>query len=117
MSGPPPAGRLGARIAALLRAGTLLAVAAVGAGFVIVLVSGESGPGARPVLQLVAAGGPDALIATGLLGLTALPLGVLGVAAATFAAEGERRYLASSLATLGLLVASLVTAAIVAAPS
>lgn len=117
MSGPRPAARLGPRIAALLRAGTLVAVAVVGTGFVIALVSGESGLGARPVLQLVGAGGADALIAIGLLGLTALPLGVLGVAAATFATEGERRYLASSLVTLGLLVASLVTAAIVAAPS
>lgn len=117
MSGPGSAGRLGARIAALLRAGTLLAVAAIGAGFVIALVGGGAGPGPRPVLQLVADRGPDALIAIGLLGLTFLPLGMLGLAAATFGVERERRYLLSSLATLGLLVVSLVAAAIVAGPS
>lgn len=117
MSARTPAGRLGARIAALLRTGTLVAVATVGAGFVVALVSADRGSGARPITDLIAGGGADALISVGLLGLTLLPLGVLGVAAATFQAEGERRYLLSSLATLGLLIAGLVTAALVSAAS
>ena len=117
MSDHGPAGRLGTRIAALLRAGTLLAVAVVGTGFVVALVGADRGSGARPIVDLVAAGGADALIAVGLLGLTLLPLGVLAVAAATFRTEGERRYLLSSLATLGLLVGGLLTAALVAGAS
>ena len=117
MSVPEPAGRLGRRIATLLRTGTLVAVAAVAAGFVIALVSGHPGPGARPVTELIGAGGADAVISVGLLGLTLLPLGVLGLAAATFGAEGERRYLVSSLVTLGLLVAGLVASALIASPS
>ena len=117
MNVPEPAGRLGRRIATLLRTGTLVAVAAVAAGFVIALVGGDAGAGPRPVTELVGAGGADAVIAAGLLGLTLLPLGVLGLAAVTFGAEGERRYLVSSLVTLALLVAGLVAAALVASPS
>jgi hypothetical protein len=113
----PPGGRLGARIAAVLRIGTLVAVAAVATGFVIALFGRAEGLGARPVLDLVGAGGADALITLGLVGLTLLPFGVLAVAALTFGTHGERRYLLSSLATLGLLVASLVAAALLTAPS
>lgn len=117
MSGPVPGGRLGRRVATLLRTGTLVSVAIVAGGFIIALVGGGAGPGPRPVIEVMGDGGPDALIAVGLVGLTLLPLGVLAVAAMTFASQHERRYLLSSLATLGLLVASLATAAIVAGPS
>jgi uncharacterized membrane protein len=114
MSGPAPAGRLGARIATLLRNGTLVAVAAIGTGFVIALVSDDRGTGARPVTEVIGAGGPDGIIAAGLLGFTLLPLGVLAVAALTFGAQRERRYLIASVATLVLLAASLVVAAVFA---
>lgn len=117
MTAGPPGGRLGTRIAAVLRIGTMVAVATVATGFVIALVGGGEGPGPRPVVDLVGAGGADALITIGLLGLTLLPLGVLGVAAFTFGRHGERRYLVSSLTTLGLLIGSLVAAALLAAPS
>lgn len=100
----------------MLRTGTLVAVAAVGAGYLLALISGGDGPGGRPVLDLVSSGSPDALIAIGLLALTFLPLAVLGVAAWTFLASGERRYLVASTATLLLLAGSLVVAAIVAGP-
>lgn len=110
---PPPGGRLGSRVAAVLRTGTLVAVATVSAGYLIVLLAGDDGPGARPVLDLVSGGGPDALVTLGLLALTLLPLVVLGVAAATFAGRGERRYLIASSVTLVLLAGSLVVAALV----
>jgi hypothetical protein len=114
VSGGGSGGRLGGRIASLLRNGTLVAVAVIGTGFVIALVGGESGTGPRPVFELIGAGGPDGLVAAGLLGLTLLPLGVLGLAALTFRGLGERRYLLASLTTLALLVGSLVAAALVA---
>ncbi len=116
MSGAP-GGRLGLRIAAVLRGGTLVAVAVVATGLILSLASGDEGPGARPIVELVGGGGPDALTMLGLLGLTLLPFGVLVAAATTFAGEGERRYLLSSLATLGLLGLSLVMAALLAGPS
>jgi uncharacterized membrane protein len=112
-----PATRLGPRLAAVLRAGTLLAVATVAVGFILALVAGGPGSGALPLTDLIGRRDADALTSVGLLGLTLLPLGVLGVAAATFAADGERRYLLSTLVTLLLLVASLVAAALVAGAS
>jgi uncharacterized membrane protein len=114
MNGAGPAGRLGGRIATLLRNGTLVAVAVIGTGFVIALVSGDRGTGSRPVTELIGAGGADGLIAVGLLGLTLLPLGVLAVATVTFGGQRERRYLLASVTTLALLAASLVIAALVA---
>lgn len=111
-SGRPTA--LGRWIALVLRTGTLLAVAAIAVGFVLGLVGGEATPGAQPVLDLVTRADPDSITAVGLLGLTLIPLGVLGVAAVSFGVSGERRYLLASLVTLGLLVGSLVVAALVA---
>lgn len=116
MSGDP-AGRLGPRIATLLRTGTLVAVGTVATGFAIALATGDSAPGPRPVFELIGQLDGDALIAAGLLGLTLLPLGVLLLAAVTFGGQGERRYLLASLTTLGLLMASLVVAALVAGAS
>lgn len=122
MSSPPapapargPA--LGRLIAIVLRAGTLLAVAAITAGFVLALIGAEPAPGAQPVLELIRSAGPDAITAAGLLALTLLPLGVLGVAAFSFGTGGERRYLASSLVTLALLAGSLVVSALLAGAS
>lgn len=117
MSERGPSGRLGTRIAMILRTGTLVAVAMVSVGFVLSLVSGGEGPGARPIGELLAVGGADALTTAGLLVLTLLPLAVLVVAAVTFAAERERRYLLSSLATLALLVGGLVAAALLTGAS
>lgn len=109
----PPLASLGRRIAAVLRGGTLLAVAAVGVGFVLGLIDGGPGPGARPIVELIGGGGPDAFIGAGVLGLTLLPVLVALVAAVTFGAAGERRHGLTSLAVLALLVGSLVTAALV----
>lgn len=112
---PRPA--LGRRVAAVLRIGTLVAVAAVALGYVIALLSGAPGSGAEPLGEVIGAGDADTLSSLGLLGLTLLPLGVLGVAAHTFHVAGERRYLIACLVTLTLLVASLVIAAVVAPTS
>lgn len=108
---------LGRKVAAVLRIGTLAAVLAVTVGFVIALVSGAPSSGARPLGELIGAADADALISVGLLGLTLLPLGVLAVAARSFHLAGERRYLVACIVTLGLLVASLVIAALVAPSS
>jgi hypothetical protein len=117
MTGRAPGGRLGERIAAVLRSGTLVAVAAVTAGYLLTLVGGDDGPGTRPLLEVLGGRDADALIAAGLLGLTLLPLGVVGTAAVTFGGSGERRYVVSSLVTLALLVIGLAAAALLAAPS
>ena len=108
---------LGRRVAAILRIGTLVAVLAVTLGYVVALVSGTPGPGARPLGELIGGGDADALSSAGLLGLTLLPLGVLGIAAHSFHVAGERRYLIACLVTLALLIASLVIAAVVAPAS
>jgi uncharacterized membrane protein len=108
---------LGRRVAAILRIGTLVAVLAITLGYVVALIAGGPGPGARPLGELIGAGDGDALSSAGLLGLTLLPLGVLGVAAHSFHAAGERRYLIACLVTLALLITSLVIAAVVAPAS
>jgi uncharacterized membrane protein len=108
---------LGRKVAAVLRVGTLAAVLAVTAGFLVALLSGSPSAGARPLGDLIGAGDADSLISAGLLGLTLLPLGVLAVAARSFHLAGERRYLVACIVTLALLVASLVIAALVAPSS
>lgn len=116
MSGAPDP-RLGTRIARVLRIGTLAAVVTVAVGYVLALVGGGAGPGPRPLGELLGAGTADAIIAVGLLGLTLLPFAVLAVAASTFVAQGERRYVGATLVTLALLVGSVAAAALLAAPS
>lgn len=100
---------LGRGIATVLRGGTLVAVAAIGIGYVAILVTGED-PGAVPLLELVSDGGAPALLGLGLLGLILIPAVSLGVAALGFRQRGEDRRVATSLAVLALLVASLVVA-------
>ncbi|MEX1156950.1 MAG: DUF1634 domain-containing protein [Chloroflexota bacterium] len=107
---PAPPASLGRRIAAVLRGGTLFSLAAVSIGFAVGLVAPGPGPGARPVLELLASGGADALTAFGLLGLTLVPVAVAIVAGVTFAETGERRHMLFSICVLALLVASVVVA-------
>jgi uncharacterized membrane protein len=110
-----PRGRelLGSGIAAVLRIGTLLAIGAIGIGFVMLLVSGAD-PGSPSLLDLLGGGGAPALVGFGLLGLTLLPLVVLAVAAVGFRRLGERRLVLTSLVVLILLLASLATAIVLA---
>ena len=118
MSGDPNEGpALGRHLATVLRGGTLVAVLAVTVGLAMALFTGEASRGARPLSELLTTGDADAVISAGLLGLTLLPLGVLGVAAWSFGAAGERRYLVACGVTLLLLLGSLVIAAVVAPSS
>lgn len=105
---------LGAGIAAVLRIGTLISMAAVAAGYGWLLASGVE-PGTRPLLDLIGEGGGGAVVGIGLLGLTLLPAGVLAVAAVGFIGHGEGRRAGVALAVLALLVAGLVTAILVTA--
>ena len=108
--GPP---ELGPRIALVLRAGTLLAMAAIGAGWVAALFAGDEAPGPTPVVELIRALGADALIGIGLLGLTLIPVGALMVAVPPLARSGERSRALTAAGVLLLLGASLVVAAVI----
>jgi uncharacterized membrane protein len=115
VSAPPGRDLLGRGIASVLRVGTLVTMAAIGIGYVTILMTGED-PGAQPLLHLVGDGGAPALLGLGLLGLTLIPAVALGVAAAGFRQGGEDRRVATALAVLALLLASLAVA-IALAPS
>jgi hypothetical protein len=110
-----PPDLLGAGIAELLRVGTLVAISAVGVGYLAILASGED-PGSPSLVDLLRGGGAPALIGIGLLGLTMIPAGVLIVAAIGFWQQRERGRVATALVVLGLLLASLGTAIVVTPP-
>lgn len=102
-------------IAAVFRIGTLVAMAIVGAGYLIAVVSG-AGEGQQPLLDQLRGGGSAAVIAAGLLALTLLPVAVVIAAGIGFARSGERRSLLTAIAVLVLLLASILTAWIIAQP-
>ena len=106
---------LGSGIAAVLRVGTLVAIAAVGVGYLAILASGED-PGSPSLVDLLGGGGAPALIGIGLLGLTVIPAAVLVAAALGFWQQGERRRVATALIVLALLLGSLATAIVVTPP-
>ena len=115
MSAPPGRDLLGRGIAAVLRVGTLVTMAAIGIGYVTILLIGED-PGAQPLVHLVGDGGAPALLGLGLLGLTLIPAASLGVAAAGFRERGEDRRVATALAVLALLLASMAVAVALTPP-
>ena len=98
-------------VAAMLRGGTIVAVVAIGLGLAWALVADTTAPTNLTVVDLIAAGGPDALLAIGLLALTLVPIVALLAAAWVFARSGERRGLVVSVAVLVLLLVSLVASA------
>ncbi len=102
-------------IAAVFRLGTLVAMAIVGAGYLLGL-AGEDSKGQQPLLDQLSGGGSEAVIAAGLLALTLLPVAVVIAAAIGFARTGERRSALTAITVLALLLASIVTAAIIAQP-
>ena len=102
---------LGPGLATVLRTGTLVAVTAIGVGYVALLAAGDD-PGAVPLLHLVGEGGAQALLGVGLLALTLIPAAALAVAAAGFRRLGERRLVLVSLAVLAFLLASLGVAVV-----
>lgn len=113
----PRNGRVGGfgAVAALLRIGTLAAVVAIGVGLAWALMTATPAATDMTVMELIANGGPDALIAIGLLGLTAIPIAAVGAAAVVFARLGERRSLIVAAGVLVLLVVSLVASAVIGA--
>jgi hypothetical protein len=115
VSAPPGRDLLGRGIAAVLRVGTLVAMAAIGIGYLALLATGED-PGRRTLINLVGRGGAPALLGLGLLVLTLVPAVALGVAAAGFRQGGEDRRVATALAVVALLLGSLVVAIAVAPP-
>jgi uncharacterized membrane protein len=105
---------LGRVIAAVLRAGTVLAVACIVVGFGIGLVDSSDEPGAIPVLEALRRGGADALIGTGLLALTLTPPAALAAAALSLHRSGERRHATVAGIVLLLLAIGLAVAIFVA---
>ena len=103
-------------IAGVLRIGTFVSVSLVAAGYIIGLVGGF-GDGQRPLVELIGGGGPLTLLGIGLLAMTLLPVGVLTAASIGFARSGERGRMLTSIAVLGLLLASFATAALLAQAS
>lgn len=110
-------GRLGGwhAVATLLRIGTLTAVVAVGLGLAWALLTATPAATEMAVIELIARGGPDALIAIGLLALTLIPIAAVGTAAVVLARLGERRSLLVAAGVLALLVVSLVASAVIGA--
>jgi len=100
-------------IAAVLRIGVLVSVGIIGIGYLVGLVGGF-GDGQRPLLDHIAGGGALTIVGIGLLGMTLLPVGVLTAASIGFARSGERGRMLTSMAVLGLLLASLAAAAVLA---
>ena len=97
-------------IAAVLRLGTLVAMASVATGYGLALFAGTPSVGPLPLLQLIGRDVPSTLIGLGLLGMALIPVTMVAVAAAAFASFGERRMLATSALVVLLLVAALVAA-------
>lgn len=112
MSDPDGRDLLGAGIAAVLRIGTLVSIATIGVGYLLLLGSGED-PGSPSLVHLIRGGGAPALIGVGLLSLTLLPALVLGLAAVGFRRLGEHRLVTTSAIVLALLVAILATAVVI----
>lgn len=108
---------LGRAVASVLRVGTMAAAAVTAAGYLLALLSPASGPGARPWTDLIVAGGPDTLIAVGLLGLSLIPVLALAVAASVLWRHGERSRASIGGGVLLLLVASFVVAAAIGGSS
>lgn len=97
-------------VATALRIGAITAVAVIGAGLAWAILDGRPARAGAQVLELLSGGGPDALIAWGLLLMTLVPIVALGVAVATFAAAGERRALRDASIVLALILGSVLIA-------
>ena len=106
-------GEIGRWVAALLRYGTLGAMALVGGGWAWSALAGQGPRGPRPVLTQIAQDGGDGVTALGLLALTLVPIVVVGAAALGLHRAGERARAFTAIGVGILLVASLVVAAVV----
>lgn len=108
---------LGGAVAAVLRAGTLATAGITALGYLVALLSPAPGPGAEPWAELIVAGGPDTLIAVGLLGLSLIPVVALAAAVSVLWRRGEPSRALVGGGVLLLLVASLVVAVAVGGSS
>jgi hypothetical protein len=102
-------------VAAVLQGGTILSVVAIAIGLVWAVLTGSEAPVDETAVELIAHGGPDAVIAVGLLALTLIPVAMLLAAASVLAELRERRPLVVTALVVLLLVASLVAAALIGA--
>jgi uncharacterized membrane protein len=102
-------------ISAALRLGTIVAVVAIGLGLAWAIAAGAPALPDRSVPELIGDGGPDAIIAVGLLALTLVPIVAIAAAASVFWRAGERRALAVTIVVLALLLFSLAASAFLGA--
>jgi hypothetical protein len=102
-------------VAAILRGGTIIAVVAIGLGLAWAVLTAAPTSTDQTVVELIGAGGADALIAAGLLALTLVPIGALAATAWVFAVLRERRAVVVTVAVLVLLLASLAASAVLGA--
>ncbi len=105
---------VGEGISAVLRLGTIVAIAFIGTGYLIAMVGGDARTGPRSATDLISEGGPSALVAIGLLGLTLIPVVMLATAAVGLALLRERRMATASVVVVVLLLGALATALAVA---
>jgi hypothetical protein len=110
-------GALGAAIVRVLRAGTLIAVVGIGVGYVLATAGDRPEPGGRPVTELIAAGGGDAMIGAGLLVLILTPAVALATAALVLARCGERRSALVGFLVVTLLAGGVLVGALIGPPS
>lgn len=101
-------------VAAVLRIGTLVAMAFVATGYGLALFLGAVPAGPLPVLELMGEDIHSTLVGVGLLGLALIPVAMVLAAAVAFASFGERRMLATSVLVVLLLVGALVAAIVFA---
>jgi hypothetical protein len=104
-------GELGRHIAIVLRVGTLAAVVALAAGYVIVAAGGASAPAGSSVLERLGDGPGDALLVIGLLALTLTPLVAVLGATIDLVRAGERTRAMTAALVVVLLLVALVAAA------
>ncbi len=97
-------------IAAVLRIGTLVAMALVAIGYGLALFLGAPSAGSVPLLELIGRDAHSTFMGLGLLGLALIPVIMLAVAAVTFASFGERRMVVTSAIVGLLLIGALVVA-------
>jgi uncharacterized membrane protein len=98
-------------VAMVFRVGALVSLGVIAIGYVLSLAVDDEPAGGSLVAQ-VTGGGPAAIMALGLFGLTLLPVGVVIALLAGFARSGERGRSVTAASVLILLVASLVAAAL-----
>lgn len=109
---PHAAGELATWVSRVLAVGTLLSMAVVLVGVVLILATGHGGPSGSDggFLAQITAGKPASIVSLGLLLLVLTPAAELVAALVAFARAGERRYVIVTSLVLVLLAIGVVTA-------